>query len=110
MIPYLFVFLGGGLGAVTRYFGGVMWSRTFGHGFGWGATLVINVLGGLAMGILISTLALRGGGDQEKWRLFLGVGVLGGFTTFSTFSLETVMMLQRRDYPIAGVYVLGSVV
>ena len=110
MIPYLFVFLGGGLGAVIRYLGGVLWGRAFGHGFGWGATLVINVLGGLAMGILISTLALRGGGDQEKWRLFLGVGVLGGFTTFSTFSLETVMMLQRRDYPIAAAYVLGSVV
>ena len=110
MNSVLAVFLGGGAGAVLRYLGGVAWARIGGHGQPWLATLSINVLGGLAMGVLISTLALRGGADQERWRLLLGVGVLGGFTTFSTFSLETVMMIQRKDWLTAALYVSGSVV
>ena len=56
------------------------------------------------MGVLIGILALRGGADQEKWRLVLGVGVLGGFTTFSAFSLETYLMLERRTYGLAAAY------
>ncbi len=110
MIPILIIFLGGGTGAVARYLVGSLWGRLVGHGAPWGATLAINVLGGLLMGVLISTLALRGGGDQERWRLLLGVGVLGGFTTFSTFSLETVMLLQRKAWLTAAGYVSGSVV
>jgi CrcB protein len=110
MNPLIFVFLGGGAGAVARYLTGAAYVRAFGPNSPWVATLFINVLGGLLMGCLISALALKGLGDQERWRLLLGVGVLGGFTTFSTFSLETVMMLQRKDYGTAAAYVIGSVV
>jgi fluoride exporter len=110
MNPILLTFLGGGTGAVARYLVGVGWGRVGGHVTPWLATLLINVLGGLLMGVLISCLALRAGGDQERWRLLLGVGVLGGFTTFSTFSLETVMMIQRKAWLTAAGYVSGSVI
>ena len=110
MMKLLLVFVGGGLGALLRYFGGVTYVRLAGPATPWMATGMINVLGGLVMGLLVSTLAFRGGAGQENWRLFVGFGVLGGFTTFSTFSLEAVMMLQRRDYTTLSLYVLGSVV
>ena len=110
MNPILLVFLGGGAGAVARYLAGAGWGRVGGHVAPWMATLVINVLGGLLMGALISALALRGDADQERWRLLLGVGVLGGFTTFSTFSLETVMLIQRKAWLTAAGYVSGSVI
>jgi CrcB protein len=109
MVNLLLVFLGGGTGAVGRYLAGVGYGRAFGPQQGYMATFGINVLGGLLMGVLIGVLALKAGAGQERWRLALGVGVLGGFTTFSSFSLETVMMLQRREYGAAAGYVAGSV-
>jgi len=75
----------------------------------WG-TFAANVLGGLAMGALVGWLAFRGGAQQETIRLFAAVGVLGGFTTFSSYSLETMLMIERRQYALAGAYVVGSVV
>lgn len=108
MLNYLLVGLGGGLGAIARYVVGSQATRTFGHGWPYG-TFIINILGGLCMGLLASTLAHRGGGDQERWRLLLGVGVLGGFTTFSTFSLETALMIQRRQVLTAAFYTSASV-
>lgn len=109
MLTLLLVGLGGAFGAICRYLLGVQAMRTFGPGFPYG-TFGANVIGGLLMGILVGVLALRGGADQEKWRLLLGVGVLGGFTTFSSFSLEVGLMIERRTYGLAAAYSLASVV
>lgn len=109
MIKILLVFAGGGAGAVARYLTGVATLRALGTGWPYG-TLSVNVIGGLAMGLLAGVLALKGGADQERWRVLLGVGVLGGFTTFSAFSLETALMVERREYIQAGAYVALSVV
>ncbi len=111
MLSWLLVFLGGGAGAVARYGVGSAWLRLAGPQHPWAATLLINTAGGLAMGVLMAVLALRGGGPaaDERWRLLLGVGVLGGFTTYSAFSLETAGMLLRRAYGLAAGYALASV-
>lgn len=103
------VAMGGATGAVMRYLLGAQALRAFGNGWPYG-TLLVNVLGGLLMGALAATLTARGGPDQEKWRLLLGVGVLGGFTTFSAYSLEIAMMIERRAYVQAATYSLGSVI
>lgn len=109
MQTLLLVAAGGATGAVARYLLGVQAMRSLGGGWPYG-TLAANVLGGLLMGVLIGVLALRGGADQERWRLLLGVGVLGGFTTFSAYSLEVVLMIERRAYGQAALYSVGSVV
>jgi len=109
MLNLTLVALGGALGSCARYLVGVQATRWFGLGWPYG-TLAVNVLGGLLMGVLIAVLAHRGGADQERWRLLLGVGVLGGFTTFSAFSLDAILMIERRAYGQAGAYVLGSAV
>jgi CrcB protein len=108
MMKFFLVFAGGGAGAVARYLTGMVTLRTFGPNWPYG-TFAVNLIGGLAMGVLATTLALRGGADQERWRVLLGVGVLGGFTTFSAFSLETALMLERREYGQALVYIGASV-
>lgn len=97
------VALGGALGSVVRYGVGLGAARLFGLGFPWG-TLIVNLLGGLAMGLL----AARFPAAEAQQRLLLGVGVLGGFTTFSTFSLETVRLLQS-DARLALLYIAASV-
>ena len=74
------------------------------------ATLTVNVVGGLLMGLLTGWLAFRGGDGQDNIRLFAAVGVLGGFTTFSAFSLETAQMIERRQLGLAATYVGLSVV
>ena len=108
MLNLLLVALGGALGSMARYLLNIGATRALGPGFPYG-TLGANVIGGVLMGVLVGVLALRGGEDQEKWRLLLGVGVLGGFTTFSSFSLETALMIEQRRLEIAAVYVLTSV-
>jgi fluoride exporter len=103
----LFVMLGGALGAGARHLvGGVALAR-LGTGFPWG-TLTVNLVGGLLMGLLAGWLA-RGGGSEAS-RLFFAVGVLGGFTTFSAFSLETLLMIERGQYGFASLYVGASVI
>jgi CrcB protein len=108
MLNYIFVGLGGGLGALARYVVGRQMTRTFGTDWPYG-TFTINVLGGFFMGLLAGVLAHRGGAHQERWRLLLGVGALGGFTTFSAFSLETALMIERRQLIPAAFYDAASV-
>ena len=108
MEKLLLVAAGGATGAMARYWVGIQAGRLFGPGWPWG-TVIVNVVGGLLMGLLIGVLAARGGADQERWRLLLGVGVLGGFTTFSAFSLEVALMIERRALASAFGYSILSV-
>jgi CrcB protein len=108
MDKLFFVAVGGGVGAVMRYLLGVASFHRFGSPWPVG-TFLANVSGGLLMGLLVGWLAQRGGADQERLRLLLGVGLLGGFTTFSAFSLETALMIERRAYGEALGYALVSV-
>ncbi len=103
----LSIALGGAVGALARHFLAGRVAGLFGHGFPYG-TLVVNVLGSFIMGLLIITLATRFELSQE-WRGFIVVGVLGGFTTFSTFSLETALLIERNELMQAALYVGSSV-
>lgn len=100
------VALGGALGASGRYLCGVAAMRLLGPGFPW-ATLFVNVMGSFVMGVLVVVLAHFGG---TRYAPFLTVGVLGGFTTFSSFSLDAVTLYERGDVGLALLYVVGSVV
>jgi len=106
-----YVALGGAIGALLRYQTGRGLTHWLGAqavtAFPW-ATLMVNVLGSLLMGVLAGFLARHGQGG-EQWRLFIGVGVLGGFTTFSSFSLEMMMLIERGQPVQALTYVLISV-
>jgi CrcB protein len=109
MSKLVLVFIGGGAGSLARYWIGVQATRAFGTGWPYG-TFSVNLIGGFVMGVLAGYLAQRGDVDQEKWRLLLGVGLMGGFTTFSAFSLETAMMIEKRMYVGAFAYSAASVV
>ncbi|WP_341894982.1 fluoride efflux transporter CrcB [Ferrovibrio terrae] len=104
----LIVFIGAGIGGALRYGVNVAALRLVGAGFPWG-TLAINVAGSFAMGLVAEYFALKSGLPQH-WRLFLTTGVLGGFTTFSAFSLETALLYERGEFLAAGLYMLGSAV
>jgi CrcB protein len=103
----LLVAVGGALGSVARYLTGLATLRLFGPGYPWG-TLAVNIVGGLVIGIFAELIARRFDGSQEL-RLFIITGILGGFTTFSAFSLEVTAMAERGDYLTAVGYVLASV-
>ena len=110
MTQFLLVAAGGALGAVARYGLGLTVGRLVpGMGWPW-ATFAANISGGLLMGLLAGWLALKAGAGQESIRLFAAVGVLGGFTTFSAFSLEAALMIERREIVSAFLYAVGSVV
>lgn len=101
-----FVALGGALGALARYgLSGWVYDR-MGAGFPWG-TLVVNVAGCLALGLVIRWLQVAAVAPES--RPFLTIGLLGAFTTFSTFSYETVALLQEGQWVRAGLYLGGSV-
>ena len=112
MTRFLMVAAGGAAGAMARYALGLAAGR-LAPGMAWPVgTFTANVLGGLLMGLLAGWLALKAGTgvDHERLRLLLGVGLLGGFTTFSAFSLETALMIERRQMGLAAGYVSLSVV
>jgi fluoride exporter len=110
MNSVVLVFLGAGIGGALRHAVNVASERLYGAGFPWG-TLTVNVIGGFAMGLLAGWLALRAGeGWTQSVRLFFATGMLGGFTTFSAFSLDAVLLWERAQTGAAIAYVLASVV
>jgi CrcB protein len=105
---FLIVFLGGGLGAATRHGVNILAAGLLGTAFPYG-TLFINVAGSFVMGLIAEYFALKSGLPQHL-RLFLTTGILGGFTTFSAFSLEAALLYERGQVIGAAVYVVASVV
>ncbi len=110
MLPnHLFlVALGGAIGASLRHLCGMLTLRIMGPGFPWG-TLFVNVVGSLIMGVFIVWLVKRTGATSQEVRLFFATGVLGGFTTFSAFSLDMANLIERGANGPALAYLLGSV-
>jgi len=109
MLNTILVMIGGAIGAALRYQFGRVSVRVMGTDYPWG-TLGVNVIGGFTMGVVAGWFAMRHqGAHGEQLRLLVAVGILGGFTTFSAFSLETVLMLERGEWGSALSYILGSV-
>ncbi len=104
---FVIVFLGGGLGAALRHGVNLGAASLLGTRFPY-ATLFANVSGSFVMGLLIAYFAFKDGGSQH-WKLFLTTGVLGGYTTFSAFSLETALLYERGELALAALYVAASV-
>jgi CrcB protein len=104
---YFLVFFGGGLGAMLRHFVNLICARSLGTNFPWG-TFIINITGSTVMGLIAGYLAFKGDASQH-WRLFLMTGILGGYTTFSAFSLDAALLYERGQLALAAFYVLGSV-
>ena len=100
------VALGGAIGAVGRYLTGVATVRLMGPGFPWG-TVAVNVVGSFLMGVVVVLLARKFG---NAYAPFLMTGVLGGFTTFSAFSLDALTIYERGQAALAAAYVAGSVI
>ena len=105
---YLIVFLGAGIGGALRHGVNLASTKLFGLGFPFG-TLIVNIVGSFLMGLFASYFAFRTGIPQHM-RLFLTTGVLGGFTTFSAFSLDAALLFERHAYWLAAAYMAGSVV
>jgi fluoride exporter len=105
---YLVVFFGAGIGGALRHGVNLGAVRLFGTGFPLG-TFIVNVAGSFLMGLVAGYFAYRTGLPQHT-RLFLTTGVLGGFTTFSAFSLDAALLVERHAYSLAAAYMLGSVV
>src|ERR1700686_3226012 len=105
---YLLVFIGGGLGSTLRHTVNVGCPRLLGAAFHY-HTFIINITGSTIMGLIAGYLAFKGEASQP-WRLFLMTGILGGYTTFSAFSLDTALLYERGEVGLAMFYVGGSVV
>lgn len=108
MTTYLPVFIGAGLGGMMRHGVNRFALHYLGPDYPYG-TLIVNITGSFLMGMLAELFLVKGGGSQE-WRLFLTTGILGGFTTFSTFSLDAGLMWERSQWFALGSYVGGSVI
>ena len=103
---FLIVFLGGGIGSMLRHAVNVLTARAFGTGFPYG-TLTVNITGSIVMGLLAGYFAFKGEATQS-WRLFMMTGVLGGYTTFSAFSLDAIALYERGEVGMALGYVAAS--
>jgi fluoride exporter len=109
MSAFLLVFLGAGIGGALRHGVNLGCARLCGLAFPWG-TITVNVAGSFVMGLLAGWLAFKAGeGWSQPLRLFLTTGVLGGFTTFSAFSLDAVLIWERGQVGVAALYVAASV-
>ena len=108
MLNYVLVFIGGGLGSSLRHTVNMVSQRFLGSHFPY-HTFIINITGSTIMGLIAGYLAFKGDAAQS-WRLFLMTGILGGYTTFSAFSLDTALLYERGETGLAALYVLGSVV
>ena len=104
---YLLVFIGGGLGSTLRHMVNVVCPRFLGTNFPY-HTFIINITGSTIMGLIAGYLAFKGDASQP-WRLFLMTGILGGYTTFSAFSLDAALLYERSEIGLAALYVVGSV-
>lgn len=104
----LWVALGGAIGAVLRYVLNIGIAKVAGSDFPW-HTMLINITGSFVMGVLVALMAQRWNVSNEV-RAFLTTGILGGYTTFSSFSLDFAVLFERKAYAMAGAYALGSVV
>ena len=107
-MSYLAIFMGGGLGSVSRFLISSLISKNTAESFPFG-TLIVNLIGAFLIGLLVEFLALRYS-VSENLRYFLITGFLGGFTTFSAFSLESALMWMRAEYLLLIIYILASVV
>lgn len=106
MAAYLIIFVGAGIGGIMRHAVNEAAVRLLGYGFPFG-TLIVNVVGSFLMGLLAGYFALRMGVPQHM-RLFLTTGILGGFTTFSAFSLDAALLIERHSFGQAAAYVGAS--
>jgi CrcB protein len=104
---YVLVFVGGGLGTTLRHIVNVVCQRFLGTAFPY-HTIIINITGSTVMGLIAGYFAFKGEAAQS-WRLFMMTGILGGYTTFSAFSLDTALLYERGEIGLALFYVLGSV-
>lgn len=109
MTQLFLIAIGGAIGAVSRHLFGQWTMRAIGPEWPYG-TFGVNVIGGLLMGLFVGWLASAGRADANALRSFVAVGVLGGFTTFSAFSLDLVVMIERKAYAGALGYALASVI
>jgi CrcB protein len=104
---YILVFIGGGLGSTLRHTINMVSARLLGTAFPY-HTFIINITGSTVMGLIAGYLAFKGGTSQP-WRLFLMTGILGGYTTFSAFSLDAALLYEKGEIGLALLYVVGSV-
>ena len=107
-MSYLLVFIGGGLGSCLRHTVNLVCPRLLGTNFPY-HTFIINITGSTIMGLVAGYLAFKGDATQS-WRLFLMTGILGGYTTFSAYSLDSAVLYERGEIGLAALYVVGSVV
>jgi CrcB protein len=110
MTSYLLVFLGAGIGGALRHGVNLGCARFCGISFPWG-TLTVNIVGSFLMGLLVGWLAFKGGQNwSQHLRLFVATGILGGFTTFSSFSLDAILIWERGQAGTALTYIAASVI